>query len=129
MEYGDEQTAGSNPQPDPCRPNRSPAWMQLTYEYLQALPGQLDDVMGLLPAQDWAAIRHIAHRAKGTSGTYGLRPIAKKFGQLEEAAETRPREDIAELVVTIRHLIETESAKLRPWVAPCGRDQRGDADG
>lgn len=129
MKHGDEQAKEPLRQPGQRRPDQSQAWVQLTYDYLQSLLEQLDDVMGLFRAQDRAGIRYMAHRAKGTSGTYGLRPIAEKFAQLEGAAGTHLREDIPGLVVTIRQLIEAESERLRPWVAPSGRDQNGDTNG
>ena len=91
--------------------------MRLTYDYLRDLPRQLREVAGLLEAQDYSGIKQVAHRAKGTSGTYGLTSIAEKFTQLEQLAESRDSEQIAGLVGATQHLIETETTELGPRIA------------
>ena len=103
--------------------------MQLTYDYLRSLLGELDDLMGLLQAQDHTGIRHVAHRAKGTSGTYGLGTIAEKFTQLEEATGGHQQGEIPGLIATVRRLVEAEMEKLYPRIAPSRRDEKRGIDG
>jgi HPt (histidine-containing phosphotransfer) domain-containing protein len=129
MKHGDEQARESLPQPGQGSPDRSLAWRQLTYDYLCDLRRQLDGIAGWLKADNHVGIQRFAHRAKGTSGTYGLALIAEKFAQLEQAAGSRPREHVAELVTRIRQLIEAQTEKLRPSVASSGRDEKGDIHG
>ncbi len=126
MNRGDEQ-AGESPRQR--SPDRSRAWTQLTYEYLSDLRRQLDDVAGLLERDDHVGIQHFAHRARGTSGTYGLALISEKCAQLERDAGSHPRQHIAGLILTIRQLIEAETDKLRPWAAPSGRGENGGLHG
>jgi len=129
MNRGDEQAGESPRQPGQRSPDRSQAWKQLTYEYLSDLRQQLDDVAGLLERDDHVGIRHFAHRARGTSGTYGLALISEKFAQLEQAAGHCPREHIAGLILTIRQFIEAQTEKLRPGAAPSGRGENGGVHG
>lgn len=129
MKDKDGQAEPLFPQRGQHRPDRSQAWMCLTYDYLRSLLGQLDDVMDLAEARNHAGIRHIAHRAKGTSGTYGLQPIAEEFARLEEAAVDCSPSDIRGLVSAIRQLIEAEIQELHPQDARSGRNRNGDADG
>ncbi len=129
MNRGDEQAGKSPWQPGQHSPDRSQAWKQLTYEYLSDLRRQLDDVAGLLERDDHVGIQHFAHRARGTSGTYGLALIAEKCAQLEQAAGSHLRERIAGLILTIRQLTKAETEKLRPWAAPSGRGENGGIHG
>ncbi len=129
MNRGDGQAGESPRQPGQRSPDRSQAWKQLTYEYLSDLRRQLDDVAGLLERDDHVGIQHFAHRARGTSGTYGLALISEKCAQLERAAGTHPREHVAGLILTIRQLIEAETDRLRPGAAPSGRGENGGIHG
>ncbi len=129
MEDGNEQAKEPWPQRRPHRPDRSEAWIQLTCDYLRDLLRQLDDAAALLEADDPIGIQHFAHRAKGTSGTYGLALISEQFARLEQAAGNHPREHIARLLGAIRRLIQVQIEKLDPGVASSGRGQNGNAHG
>jgi HPt (histidine-containing phosphotransfer) domain-containing protein len=129
MTHGDKQAEEPLPHQGQRRPDRSDTWMQLTEDYLRDLLRQLDELTGLLEADDHVGIRHFAHRAKGTSGTYGLALISEQFARLEQAAESHPREHVPGLLVAIRQLIEAETEKLRPWAAPSGRGENGAGNG
>jgi hypothetical protein len=129
MKREDEQAKEPCLQAEQGSADRTQAWMGLTYDYLCDLLRQLDDVAGLLEVRDSAGIRHIAHRAKGTSGTFGLTSISEEFARLEQTATDRSRERIARLVVRIRQLVEAEAENLRPRVAPSCRGHTGGTDG
>lgn len=92
-------------------------WAQLIAEYLNDLPRQLDGIRGMLEEKDYAAIKHHAHRAKGTSGTYRLRSISKHFAQLEILAESQNPEAIFAAVNEIMRLVEAEIKRLNPRIA------------
>jgi HPt (histidine-containing phosphotransfer) domain-containing protein len=79
---------------------------------LHDLPAQLDEIRGSLAARDYTAIGQHAHRAKGTSGTYHLDSIAEMFADLEQIAEKRNPNDIAETLSRIGSLVELETEKL-----------------
>jgi HPt (histidine-containing phosphotransfer) domain-containing protein len=89
---------------------------------------QLEDVATVLEADDPIGIQHFAHRAKGTSGTYGLALISEQFARLEQAAGNHPREHLARLLGTIRQLIQAQIEMLPPGIASAGRDQKGDGN-
>lgn len=128
MEHGDEQARESLPQPGQRGPARSQAWRQLTCDYLNDLRRQLDDdVTGWLVTADHVALQRFAHRAKGTSGTFGLAQIAEKFAQLEQAAADRPPEHLAGLVVTLQQLIEVQTKELRPREVRSGGAENGES--
>ena len=78
--------------------------MRLTYDYLCDLLRQLDEATDMLNAGDPEGIRQLAHRVKGTSGTFGLVSIAEEFARLEEVAEDDGRERTLEVVMRIREM-------------------------
>ncbi len=90
---------------------------------------QLEDVAILVEADDPIGIRRFAHRARGTSGTYGLALLCEQFARLEQAAGNHPREHLARLLGTIRQPVQAQLEKLPSGIGPCGRDQNGGTRG
>ncbi|MHC4560162.1 MAG: Hpt domain-containing protein [Planctomycetota bacterium] len=105
------------------------ALLELTGEYLHDLPRQLNEVMLMLEAKDYAAIKHHAHRAKGTSGTFLLDSISKNFAELELLAERRNSEAIVEIVGKISSIVELETEKLNPPTTSSSNNSEGNTNG
>jgi HPt (histidine-containing phosphotransfer) domain-containing protein len=100
-------------------------WAELTAEYLRDLPKQLDGVLAVLQANDYAAIKSQAHRIKGTSGTYRLETICKSVARLERLAEAGKHDRIAAQITSIKRLVERESRRLdsQPLCCPAGGER------
>lgn len=96
--------------------NRQGIWMQLAVEYLHDLPRQLDGIRERVQKRDYPAIKHHAHRAKGTSATYRLNSISKNFAQLEFLAESQNPKGIVAVINEIMQLVESETKRLSPQI-------------
>ncbi|WP_044238433.1 Hpt domain-containing protein [Chondromyces apiculatus] len=92
----------SHPQ-DPQRPHRSPAreaaiqaaLAEMRVEYRAQLPGYLDEISTCIArvqrgegdADDLARARLLAHRIRGTAGSYGWSALSQALGRVEDTLE------------------------------------------
>ncbi len=101
------------------------AWAELTGKYLDELPRQLHEIVLLLEVEDYPAVKHHAHRAKGTSATYRLVSISEGFARMEHFADSRDAQAIAETVDGIMRMIRAEAGKRTLSDGSSARDPKG----
>jgi len=100
-------------------PKPQSSWAELSAKYLRDLPRQLDGLLAVLEAKDYAAVKSHAHRIKGTSGTYRLQTISRSAGRLERLAENRNPDRIAAEIDRARRLVELESKRVDSHLLCC----------
>lgn len=66
--------------------------------YLQRLPAIARHVQGAAASDDRSEVKRIAHRLKGSAGSYGCPEISEAAGLVEAAAETLPADEVAKAV-------------------------------
>lgn len=69
----------------PSERAHDPRFAPLLVRYLMSLREQREELRGALEAGDGDAVRHIAHKLRGTGGSYGFQAITAAAGELEEA--------------------------------------------
>ena len=123
IESNESSDSRSNKRPQP-EDNRQRTWEKLTTEYLHDLPHQLDGIRDMLEVKDYTAIKHQAHRAKGTSATYRLNSISKNFAQLEILVESQNPDAITNTINEIMQLVELELNRASSQAAPTDNSER-----
>jgi len=117
MEKKDKISGSSSKQKQKSKLNIEQAWLQLTKQYLDDLPKQLEGIREILKTKDYATIKEQAHRIKGTSATYRLNSISQTIAQLEDLAEKRNSEAIVTAINKIKRLIDVENDRLKTITA------------
>lgn len=62
---------------------------ELRRAYRAALPPKIDALVTAIESEDRAGASALAHRLRGTSGSYGLATVSAHAGALEDALEAR----------------------------------------
>jgi HPt (histidine-containing phosphotransfer) domain-containing protein len=81
------------------------AWVKLTLRYLADLPEQIAALGRCLDQGDLESLQQLAHRAKGTSGTYRLASLSEHFSHLENLAVQGDVQDIPPLLTQLSALV------------------------
>lgn len=84
-----------------------PQYATMCRDYLIFLKTEMEQLKPNL-TEDLATIRHFAHQAKGTAGTYQLSAISSKAGQLQEMSETSDKDRITMLFDELYILVSQE---------------------
>ena len=86
---------------------------ELRRVYVASLPGKLDEIAVALGKGDLADARNLAHRLRGTAGSYGVTDAGKAFGAIEDridaaGGDTSPAtlSDLDHLLAKARAVIE-----------------------
>ncbi len=105
------------------------AWLQLTREYLNDLPGQLEQIRTVLGLNDYAKIKRHAHRIKGTAGTFDLKSICQNAAELEHFADGKNKQAVTFAIKEIARLVELESKKRSLSTVHSGNSSERNKDG
>jgi HPt (histidine-containing phosphotransfer) domain-containing protein len=93
--------------------NGSDFLVQLIDLYLQSTPQRILAIRNAAADKEWMLLKHAAHTLKGSSGTLGLRQVAKVCQQLEEANSPGCSDSIEALV----QLLESRFFKAQQALA------------
>ncbi|MHC4616571.1 MAG: Hpt domain-containing protein [Planctomycetota bacterium] len=124
MEDSDKNLNSSPNQHSGSTLDREQAWTRLAVEYLRDLPEQLDAIRNGLELKDYNTIKKQAHRIKGTSGTYRLERISRNVAKLEDSADSRNPDAIANGIAKVMRLVELETRRLKSRLVTLNRRER-----
>lgn len=87
---------------------------ELRQRYVQSLPQKLDELAALLEAWRLPAARALAHRLRGTAGSYGVTAFGARAGAVEDAIDALPHDQVATPALTeqFRELVRAARAEL-----------------
>ena len=80
----------------------------LFMSFLDKLPARLEKMRAALEQQDLEELRVLAHRLSGTAGSYGLKGVGARAGDIERALDGgATKAELEELLVTLEQEIES----------------------
>ena len=95
-----------------CDAIRDEEWEKLLTRYLGALPEQVEIMAGAFESGDMAELEAVAHKVKGTAGTYGLSKIAEAASQVELSAKSQESEETHKGIERLAQLVQTRVSEL-----------------
>lgn len=81
--------------------------------YLAARQREIPELRALLAERNLDGIRRIAHRLKGTGGTYGVAELTRLGDHIESAAQAGDEEAIRELLDQLAVALDRASEQCR----------------
>ncbi|KZN65605.1 ATP-binding protein [Pseudoalteromonas luteoviolacea] len=95
----------------------SEKFLQISQNYLEKLPEQLDLVESLYSEQDWESLRALAHSLKGSAGCFGFTNIHSAAGELENSLRDNNKAQwqyaTLNLVQAIKYTLSNEEVQLQ----------------
>ncbi|MCF2856600.1 ATP-binding protein [Pseudoalteromonas sp. SMS1] len=95
----------------------SEKFLQISQNYLEKLPEQLDLVESLYSEQDWESLRALAHSLKGSAGCFGFTNIHSAAGELESSLRDNNKAQwqyaTLNLVQAIKYTLSNEEVQLQ----------------
>ncbi|KZN32653.1 chemotaxis protein CheY [Pseudoalteromonas luteoviolacea S2607] len=95
----------------------SEKFLQISQNYLEKLPEQMDLVESLYSEQDWESLRALAHSLKGSAGCFGFTNIHSAAGELENSLRDNNKAQwqyaTLNLVQAIKYTLSNEEVQLQ----------------
>ncbi|RMF13859.1 MAG: Hpt domain-containing protein [Candidatus Dadabacteria bacterium] len=84
----------------------SDVYADLVEPYLAQRRAELEDWRRMLEQGNFEDLRRVAHRVRGSGGSYGVRPLSDLAGELEAAAVAGAADACSELIGQIADLLD-----------------------
>lgn len=91
----------------------SPKFTKMCNDYLVHLKGELDYLRQAVEEADFEQVHQIAHKAKGTSGSYQLNDISSKARALQESADAKDAERLKDTFEELYDLVTDRLQNLQ----------------
>ncbi|OCQ20752.1 hybrid sensor histidine kinase/response regulator [Pseudoalteromonas luteoviolacea] len=95
----------------------SEKFLQISQNYLEKLPEQMELVESLYSEQDWESLRALAHSLKGSAGCFGFTNIHSAAGELENSLRDNNKAQwqyaTLSLVQAIKYTLSNEEVQLQ----------------
>ncbi|KZX01428.1 chemotaxis protein CheY [Pseudoalteromonas luteoviolacea] len=95
----------------------SEKFLQISQNYLEKLPEQMELVESLYCEQDWESLRALAHSLKGSAGCFGFKNIHSAAGELENSLRDNNKAQwqyaTLSLVQAIKYTLSNEEVQLQ----------------
>lgn len=107
----------SNP-PFEMKPLRSallqedPSFYELVQEFVESLPVRLNEIRAAYEQQDFATLKTLAHRLKGSGGSFGYPQITQVAAEMERAFKQQQTAEIDHWMAQLRELLNAARAGL-----------------
>ncbi len=85
----------------------------IVQEFVDALPGRLDELKQAYAALDWEMLTMLAHRLKGASGSYGYPDLSQLAAEMEHAFGDRQAEQFSNWAQQMESLIAAVQAGMQ----------------
>ncbi|MCF6442405.1 ATP-binding protein [Pseudoalteromonas luteoviolacea] len=96
---------------------KSEKFLQISQNYLEKLPEQLDLVEALYENQEWESLRALAHSLKGSAGCFGFSNIHSAAGDLENSLQGNNKAQwqytTLQLTQAIQYTLDNENVQLQ----------------
>lgn len=81
--------------------------------FISRLPGKLDEIRAAAAARSLTDVRMLAHKMRGTCGSYGLANVGKAAGAIEDRIDAAAGESTDALWTDVEHLISAAQLAIQ----------------
>jgi HPt (histidine-containing phosphotransfer) domain-containing protein len=85
---------------------KSAQYAQMCRDYLEFSRAEVESLRPAVEQADFETIHIVAHKIKGTSGSYQLREVSQAAERLQEAADNRDAERLKTALDEVYNLIQ-----------------------
>ncbi len=95
-----------------CDASRDDEWEKLLARYLDVLPGQVEVMAEAFESGDVVKVETVAHKVKGTAGTYGFLRIAEAASQVELSVQSQEWDETCREIERLAELVQLRISEL-----------------